>query len=219
LVPVAYDSDDSPANTYFIRDVAGVVAAPAINITSRNISAKTGSPEYKALYSPNPYSLTPNSFLSYIKARKQHKVITNPDLSEIASSGIYIYQSVSPLDIDVSNSPVFNGKNVVLISSGTINIDGDFNTTGSVAIVAGQINFGNTVTQAKGIFIGNNIDSGTASFGLKIIGNLVAQTTFTKSRTQPNLNMPAIFIVFDGQKYIDLLPYLSTAYYDWRQIQ
>jgi hypothetical protein len=90
--------------------------------------------------------------------------------------------------------------------------------------LAQNINFAAAVTQAKGIFIADNIDTGsTANQGLKIIGNLIAQSSLTNNRQWTNLNRPALFIVQDPSKYnnfyLDLLPYLSTASYEWRQEQ
>ncbi len=216
LVPVIYDTDDD-ATANFIISEAGVVGAAAINITGLNTNAKTGSPEYKALYSPNPYSLTPNSYLSYINARKQHKSIT--DLSGIEGDGIYIYKGTSPLEINAPLSAVFD-NNIVLVTTGVININTNLSPGGSNAFLASQINFDSTVTEASGIFIANDVTTGTtANQGLKIIGNLVAQTSLTNGREWSDLNIPSLFIVFDSQKYIDLLPYLSTASYEWRQVQ
>jgi hypothetical protein len=220
-VPVAYDSDDTPANANFIRDVAGIVAAPAIGITGLNATAKTGSPEYKTTgYSP-AFLMTPSSFLSYIKARKQHKAITS--LAEINVDGIYLWQGVDPLPINDGNKARFDGFKVVLISTGTVNINTDNGldpVNGSLAIIAPTITFHSVVEEANGLFIANSITTGnTTNQGLKIIGNLIAQTSFTNSRDWTNANIPSLFIVFDQQKYISLLPYLSTANYDWRQIQ
>ncbi|KKP60293.1 MAG: hypothetical protein UR56_C0026G0001, partial [Candidatus Roizmanbacteria bacterium GW2011_GWC2_34_23] len=39
------------------------------------------------------------------------------------------------------------------------------------------------------------------------------------NRRWSDLNKPAIFIKFDQTKYINLLPYLSTANYQWRETQ
>jgi hypothetical protein len=76
LTPVAYDADDT-TQQYFIVGAAGAVAVPSIAIDVSNIvlTAKTGSPEYKAIYTP-AYSMTPAVFLSYIKARKEYKLLT-----------------------------------------------------------------------------------------------------------------------------------------------
>lgn len=220
LVPVVYDSDDD-GTANFVISAAGVVAAPAINITGLNSNAKTGSPEYKAIYSPNPYSLTPSSFLSYIKARKQHKVITS--LGQITADGIYIWDGIYPLPINDTNKVRFDNYKVVFIATGQVNINTDTGlnpANGSLAIIAPTIAFHNIVEEANGIFIANDITTGSPSNqGLKIIGNLIALESLTNDREWTNGNKPSLFIVFDQEKYIHLLPYLSTANYDWRQIQ
>lgn len=214
--PVAYDIDDT-TEPYFITGAGGVVST--INLGT-NPGVMADNPEYKAADVSPTFLMTPNSYLSYIKARKQSVTITG--LGEINGPGIYIYEGADPLDINAPLPGVFN-NNIVLMTTGTVNINTDFNPTGSVAIVADQIFFGNTVVQARGVFIANTINSGTASFGLKIIGNLIAQTSLSNNRTQTDPNQPAIFVVYDPVKYnnfyVDLLPYLSTANYDWRQIQ
>ena len=221
VLPVAYDADDTPANDYFIRDVAGVVGAPLVNITALNPSAKTGQPEYKATYTPSStvYTMTPTNFLSYVKSRKEYKKIN--DLSEIDADGIYYYQLANPtLRIDSIPSQ-FNSYNVVIISSGVVDINVvNFIPSKSVAILAPTINFSSVVQQASGIFIGDTVSTGTnATQGLKIIGNLIAQTSLINNRRWSDLNKPAIFIKFDQTKYINLLPYLSTANYQWRETQ
>lgn len=214
--PAAYDVDDT-TEPYFITGSGGVVST--INLGT-NPGVMADNPEYKAAGLSPTFLMTPDSFLSYIKARKQSVTITS--LGEISGPGIYIYEGADSLDINAPLSVVFN-NNIVLLTTGTVNINTDFNPTGSVAIVADQIFFGNTVAQARGVFIANTINSGTASFGLKIIGNLIAQTSLSNNRTQTDPNQPAIFVVYDPVKYnnfyVDLLPYLSTANYDWRQIQ
>ena len=157
----------------------------------------------------------------YIKARKQHKTITS--LAEITADGIYIWNGTNPLPINDTNKFRFDGFKVVFISTGTVNINtnnGLDPTNGSLAIIAPTIAFHNVVEEANGIFIADNITTGSPSNqGLKIVGNLIAQDSLTNDREWTNDNKPSLFIVFDQQKYIDLLPYLSTANYDWRQIQ
>lgn len=98
---MVYDSDDT-TQAFFIIGGAGAVAAPSINITRFNPAGKTGNPEYKALYTPN-YFMTPALFLSYVKARKEYKVITN--LGKITGSGIYVFAGDISID---SGSPPFN---------------------------------------------------------------------------------------------------------------
>lgn len=221
LAPAVYDSDDT-TQQYFIVGADGVVAAPAISIEISNITstAKTGNPEYKAIYTPSAYSLTPSTFLSYVKARKEFKVIT--DLGGITGSGVYVYNG----DISISSNvtPFNQPYKVVLIATGTITISAapgnTFSPTGTAAIIAPTINFNGAITEAQGIFIGNTISTGTnAAQGLKIIGNLIAQTALSNNREWPTTQRPSVFIKFDQTKYISLLSYLSTASYQWRQIQ
>ena len=221
LTPVAYDADDT-TDQYFIVGNDGVVAAPGIELDISNVTptAKTGNPEYKVIYTPESYSLTPSSFLSYVRARKEYKVIT--DLGEITGSGIYVYSG--DLAISSNVTPFNQSYKIVLIVSGTVTIsaapDNTFTPTGTAALVATTINFDSTITEAHGIFIGRTISTGTnANQGLKIVGNLIAQTTLSNTREWPTTTKPSVFIKFDQAKYISLLPYLSTASYQWRQIQ
>ena len=163
--------------------------------------------------------MTPGSFLSYIKARKQHKVITS--LAQINADGIYVWDGA--LSITDAVKVRFDNYKIVFISTGTVTINtnnGLDPVNGSLAIIAPTITFTNIVEEANGIFIANDISTGSpANQGLKIIGNLIVQDSLTNDREWTNGNKPSLFIVFDQQKYIDLLPYLSTANYDWRQIQ
>lgn len=221
LTPVAYDADDT-TDQYFIVGNDGVVAAPGIELDISNVTptAKTGNPEYKVTYTPESYSLTPSSFLSYVRARKEYKVIT--DLGEITGSGIYVYSG--DLAISSNVTPFNQSYKIVLIVSGTVTIsaapDNTFTPTGTAAIVATTINFDSAITEAHGVFIGRTISTGTnATQGLKIVGNLIAQTTLSNNREWPTTTRPSVFIKFDQAKYISLLPYLSTASYQWRQIQ
>jgi len=213
--PLAYDSDDDATSNFIIGE-GGLVSAPSITLTTVNSSAKPSVNDWSVAYSPNPYSFTASSFLSYVKARKVSTKITS--LDEINANGIYLASS----DITINAATtVFNNYNIVLISTGTISIQNvNFNPSKSVALIAPTINFSDTTTSASGIFIADTINAGTAANqGLKVTGNLIAQTSFVNGRAWSNPNTPAVFIVFDAQKYLDLLPYLSVANYEWRQIQ
>ena len=221
LVPEAYDADDTDEQ-YFIIGKPGVAIAPAItiNISNVNPTAKTGDPQYKATGYSSTYLLSPASYLAYIKGRKDHKVITS--LNEITKSGTYIYEG--DITINSNTAPFNQPYNLVLIAAGTVTINPSptqtFAPVGSVAIVASTINFDSSITEAQGIFVAKNIGTGTnTNQGLKIIGNLIAQTALTNGREWPTTARPSVFIKFDQTKYINLLSYLSTVNYDWRQIQ
>jgi len=62
---VAYDADDD-VNPYFITNGvnsdAGLVAAPSINVTSANPSAKLNANDWSVAYTPSSYSLPPAHF-------------------------------------------------------------------------------------------------------------------------------------------------------------
>ena len=196
------------------------MAVPYINLTGINPSAKPSANNWSASYSPTFRFQPPVSFLAYVKSRKEYKTITS--LDEIDADGIYFYDGDLTFDSIPSQ---FNSYNVVLISLETVTINTDLNKTAdpnlkSIAILAPTINFAPTVTQADGIFIASTVDTGaTANQGLKIVGNLIAQTSLINQRQWSDPNRPVLFVVFDSKKYLDLLPYLSTAKYEWKQTQ
>lgn len=215
LVPVAYDASDT-TEAFLIVGESGVAAAPALNITAVNANAKTGNPEYRAIYTPASYAMTATSFMGYVKARKEYKTISN--MTEITESGLYVYQG----NLSLTSVPAqFNQYNIVLIGSGTITVDvASFTPTRSVVLVAPTIAFSSAVTQARGVFIADTATTGTtANQGLKITGNLIAQSGMTNNRMWANPNRPSLFVVFDPAIYVDVLPYLSTANYEWKQLQ
>ncbi|MEK7625103.1 MAG: GBS Bsp-like repeat-containing protein, partial [Patescibacteria group bacterium] len=208
------DVDDDTSKYFIIGDAGSVLNTTVLPSTSYSSSNNWRDSSY-----PESFSMNSSGFLSYIKSRKEHTKID--DLSKITADGIYDWNGTVPLDI-TSVPPQFNSFKVVLIVSGTVNINvADFSPTNkSLALLADQINFSNTTTQASGIFIANTINTGNpANQGLKIIGNLIAQTTLTNGRIWSDTSRPSIFIVFDPVQYLNLLPYLSTASYDWRQVQ
>ncbi len=204
LVPTAYDADDD-SNPYFITGGtgAGLTAASSLNLTAINQSAKPNGSNWSASsYSPT-VTFTPASFLKYVKTRKTYTTIT--DLNDIVSidhDGIYFYNGSSPVTIDTTQT--ITDYNTVLITSGEVDINSDFNPTKSIAIVADRISFGSGMNQAKGIFIANTVTvaNSTNGGGLKIIGNLVAQTGLTDSRTPADLFQPTIFSSQRGRVFI-----------------
>ena len=214
-----YDADDD-VSKYFIIGNAGAVLKTAV---SPNTAYST--PNWYDSSFTTSFSMYPSTFLNYVKSRKQHTVITNPDLSTITSPGIYIYNGA----LTLTSSNIMT-SNVVLIATGDISISGsEFNINAdcvntlskNIAILStGKISFSNTTKCAAGIFIAKTVDTGSnGNQGLKIKGNLIAQTTLTNNRAWSDNSRPSVFVVFDPVQYINLLPYLSTAYYDWRQIQ
>lgn len=221
LSPTAYDADDTTQN-YFIVGAGGVVAAPSIDIdiSNTNPTAKTSDPEYKLIYTPSTYSMTPTAYLEYIRARKQVQTVGSIDA--ITSSGTYVING--DVTVNSDTAPFDLPNNIVLVVTGTVTVDpsagNTFAPTGSVAIIASTINFNPAVTQATGIFVAGSLDTGTtANQGLKIVGNLVSQTAIANNRQWSTTDKPSVFIKFDQTLYIDLLPHLGVARYEWTQQQ
>ena len=160
-----------------------------------------------------------NNFYQYVTSRKSVKKITN--INEITSNGLYYINSDN-----LSISTAANYNFVLIIrnnnNSGygnlTINTNNFNSAEKSIFFIANNITFGNGVQIAKGIFIAANQISYLNSDGLKIVGNLVSQKAITLKSRSDN-TYPSLFIVFKPQMYLDLLPYLSIAKYDWRQLQ
>ncbi len=156
-------------------------------------------------------------YIDYIKARKDFKTITNTNLSEITGDGIYSISS----SIILSDPTLFNGKKVVLVVQGG---SATFSTNfipvgGSVVVLAKDIIIDPSVTEIDGILIGQTVSTGVSASGLKIKGNLIDESALQLDRLQADGRMPSLLVVFDIQIYVNVLPYLSTSTYDWRQIQ
>jgi hypothetical protein len=227
---IAYDTDDN-ANRYFIINSSsppqtdpGLVSAASINTGTANVSSKNW---WVTSYS-RIVSTSPQLFLDYVRSRKEYQTIA--DLSSITKNGLYVWQG----DLTLTNTNLNNqitASNLVLIVNGNLSInENQFNigsdcrntsTSKKIALLStGAINFSNTTQCAAGIFIGQTIDTGSNyNQGLKIKGNLVGFSSFNNQRKWSDNSKPSVFIVFQPQMYLDLLPYLSVSKYDWQQLQ
>ncbi len=160
--------------------------------------------------------MTVSKYIDYIKSRKDFKTITS--LSEITSDGIYQIQA--PVSLTASQ---FDGKKVVLIVHDIATIPSDFiPSNGSVAILAQMIDIAPTVTEVRAVLIGTQVATGNSdTIPLKIKGNIIDEegTGMILGRSRANGTKPSLFVVFDPQLYLNIMPYLSTSTYDWRQIQ
>lgn len=214
-----YDSDDTNERYFIINDSndPGLVTAPSLNIGTAQISSRgwliTG---YQL-----QQSLTLSAFIDYIRSRKQYQTISS--LNNLTENKINFYQG--DLTINNSNQSSFNNKKVVLIVLGTVSLEASSSpptfepNNAATAILAYTIKFGDNLQSAKGVFIAQNIITGSNSNqGLKITGNLVTQSLDNQRRWNDN-SKPSVFIIFDPKIYLDLLPYLSISKYDWRQSQ
>ena len=179
---------------------------------------------YTSVYSSTS-DMSADTYFDYIRVRKEFTTIDS--LAKITTDGIYRIEG----NVDISNPAEFNGKNVVLDVKGTATfksyIDGGATvktfipSAGSIAVVANAIAIDSDITEIHAILIGKTVATGESSTGLKIKGNLVDEDTNSLEikRTQNDPHYPSLFVQFDPQAYLTLLPYLSTSTYDWRQIQ
>ena len=233
--PSPYDIDDTSEKLLIIGS-GGVVLVeestdnslgytPIENYISSNRWLKQG-------YS---FSTTPSffveQFLSYAKSRKLVKYITSVSDAEIESNKINIYKGS---DVTLSND--ITKQNFVVIlrntnDTGFVNLRIDktqFNQSKlSQAFLAQTITFSDNTTEANGIFIAFSFNikdpplSTYITTPLKITGNLISldEIADTTVRRRTDITKPSIFIVFNPKMYLDLLPYLSIAKYDYQQIQ
>lgn len=155
-------------------------------------------------------------YIDYLKGRRNITSISTP--SEV-TTGIY---TITPSDDITLNSADFDNKKVVLVVEGDKNviISSDFiPANGSVALLAKKIVIESSVTEVKAILIGQSITTGDSTSPLKIEGNIIDEEALTLGRARNDGSRPSLFVVSNVQMYLDLLPYLSTSTYDWKQIQ
>lgn len=219
--PTAFDADDSivaPNNKYLIVGEGGAVM---YNTSGKNLdlgaNATDGFSNTKWFNSgyDNLSLFSPKKFFDYVKSRKQYETI--PDASGVTASGIYYVNG--PLAI--SDAAAFANKKVLVIVNGGLTINADFMPTGgSVGFIADSITINGAVQEVDAVLIGNTVDVGSSANKLKINGNLIQLTSgFMNTRILTSARSPSLFIKDNPTTYLDLLPYLSTSVYDWRQIQ
>jgi hypothetical protein len=231
------DPDDTtPMDAHFNRganvgsyDGVGVVinsGAPLKNIIAGASNDGVSAPGWTSSgYNAAARNTSASRITDYVKSRKDY--ITIPSLSDTQftskSTGIFLVQGNLTLD----NSAVLNGKQVIIISTGSITINADIKPTGAaVAIVAPTIYIRETVGEVRGLLVGNSISlvsqgfSGTSKTPLKIVGNLSSGSPIVmSSRVRDDSFRPSFFVVQDSSMITQLLPLISQTKYDWKQLQ
>jgi hypothetical protein len=90
-------------------------------------------------------------------------------------------------------------------------------TTTITSVNPNEVNQINAILISKDLTIAAMATPDTR--GLKIKGNLIVTNTFTNNRIRSDSRQPVMFVVMDPLMYTSLLPYLSTAQYEWKQVQ
>lgn len=210
--------DDSIATKYFIIGTSpGTIAQNSPVVVGPSSTAYSANNWYTTSYSHSD-DMTYQKYIDYIKARKDSTAITSFPLSAASFPANGIYTVAQNVTLDPT---WFDGKNVVLVVQGaTASFSTNFIPVGgSVAILAKDIVIDPTVTEIDGILIGQSVSTGVSASGLKIKGNLIDESALQLDRLQADGRMPSLLVVFDVQTYMNVLSYLSTSTYDWRQIQ
>jgi hypothetical protein len=223
-----FDSEDSVANHNMMIGRSGIGSSglllqdtqldPGANAYIAGVKTYSSNNWYTSGYTTTN-DIDYSKYIEYIHARKDFKIISTLPLS-FPTDGIY---SVSA-DVTLDQS-LFDGKHVVLVIEG--NKTASFTTNfkppnnGVVAVLASKIDIDPTVTSIDAILIGQTVVTGDSQNPLKITGNLIDEEAGGMSigRSRSNGSYPSLFVVFDPKMYLDVLPYLSTSTYDWRQIQ
>jgi len=228
-----FDGDDLPIARYFDSGIAGIVSS----VGSQNYGT---APVSQSGFKLEGFTKTNNmlvaSFTQYIKSKKEH--VTINDLTNLQENIITIYDAGAlgfgkpTWTIDNAAKAKINTAlskgNVVIIFDGNLNIDTNITTSGNslALLVTGNINIRSDVSELNGIFIGNTVDFSydeeISSTPLKIKGNIIAAgstaaSTNKRQRDVTSQSKPSIFVVFDPSMYLNLLPYLSTSVYEWRE--
>ena len=90
-------------------------------------------------------------------------------------------------------------------------------TTTVTSVTPNEVNQINSILISKNMTIAAMATPDTR--GLKIKGNLIVTNDFTNNRVRNDSRQPVMFVVLDPLMYTSLLPYLSTAQYEWKQVQ
>lgn len=178
--------------------------------------------------------MTPEQFLAYARTRKDNVVLTGDvnKLASIENRKVNIYDPEAAGDINdtiSAGATVLNRSPYVLVIDGNLTITENINLDASrdiAIIVTGVLTFESDVTVANAIFVTNNLalpgTQGSDTYGLRIVGNLIVlngkeQVSIQRSRV--NDLKPTVFVVQNMRMYMELLPYFSTAVYEWQSIQ
>lgn len=216
-----YDSSDSTSTHNIFIGTAGLLMQNSQLEPGANALDANGKPIYSQYnwYTDGYSYINDVDYAKYIDYIKGRKTITSISMLSEVSTGIY---SITPdLDI-VLDSTIFDSKKTVLVVEGDKNVVISSNfipANGTVALVAKHIVIEPNVTEIKAILIGKTITTGDSVNALKIDGNVIDEESLTLGRSRSDGSRPSLFVVFNVQMYLDLLPYLSTSTYDWKQIQ
>ena len=183
--------------------------------------------------------MTPASFLEYVKARKDYKVITSLASDQIESNRIHLYDPEVIASVSDNSIPdlIPAGSGIVVLVDGDLVMDMAsepnqiFNPSHKAItfIVTGTLQISALTTELNAIFVANEVDFaydfvGAAETPLKIDGNISVMNTplelcnehrmRTDTRTKPT----CLFQLDFENQFIPVIDLLSTRTYDWTEL-
>jgi hypothetical protein len=221
---VAYDeSGDDTGQSLLIGNTAnndpGLVSYSS-NLNISNISRNNWRTNSTYSFSS---PLLGDGFLKYIQTRKEYTTLTSAptnlgDDTLFPTDGIYYYAVPAGQTLTIGNETP--SKRIVLLVQGNVTLTQNISPiTGFALVVSGTLTIPADVISLNGIYAANAITVENANgSGLKISGNMITQQ-LNNSRVRTNTLQPSIFVNMKSQYYLELLPYLSTAKYDWTQTE
>ncbi|MCX6732818.1 MAG: hypothetical protein NTV98_04740 [Candidatus Roizmanbacteria bacterium] len=213
---LAFDSDDSTSNRNIMLNSSGVLVQNSPMVVGTGAVSYSTNNWYTSGYQYANNDVSYQEYVGYLKARKDFKAIT--DITQITTDGIY--SMTAP--INLVDAHQFDGRKVVLVveGEGATTFGANFIPTGGSVVVLGtNIQIDPTVTEIDAVIIGETVATGDSSSSLKIKGNLIDESALPIERSLADKRKPSLFVTLDTKIYLDVLPYLSTSTYDWRQIQ
>jgi hypothetical protein len=225
---VAFDSSDTgpcsgASNTYNCHTInsSGVLTAEGTINLSQGVSNfprwSYGNSNYNFLG-----EFTPDTFIQYMKARKNTVTITDPE--DVQTNKVnYISGGQVVYEID-NNGMQGKAPFLLLIDNGdlTFDLSNKFNpTNGAMAIIVdGTINIKSTMSEMNGIFIANRFDfaydiaqGSYTSQELLVNGNIIAlnDVDCLAKRRRTLATKPTCFFTFDFvNQYVPLWSLFST---------
>lgn len=225
-----FDSTDTDHKYLTIQNILSQYGVGLITTEgSINIGPYT-SEVSETNWSRPKYDIQPNIraymdyFLQY--SRKQKKVNIISSVAEIDSNTINIYEATEPLSISIFP----NKESYVLLTKSDIIIEDNFshivNPQGaSIAIISmGTVYIDPDIKEVNGIFIANNFDfayeKDNSPYNLKIDGNLISANEISDlKRGKEPYESASLYVVFNPQMYIDLIPHLSFFNIGKKEVQ
>jgi hypothetical protein len=233
----AYDYNDDGSNAFIIGKSGLISSSGTVTLRPATTRYSTNNTVAQGAITPSKTYLSNLNAFSIPTIHNQ-KVNHINYLSDLKLNSINYYEPPSmfstSLDINnVAQLPSSATGPYVLIVQGDINFTApayDVITGGSIALIAtGKISIDPSYTMINAILIADSFDLATgrsdtnpSTNPLKIYGNLISNTPIDIDklpRNRADNTKPSVFVVFTPNKYLDLLPYLSTIEREGSQLK